>query len=284
METVVSSAKEEVRIGPDLPFVIIGERINPTGRKRLAEMLRQGDLSVVRQDAIAQVEAGAHIIDVNVGVPGVDEPALLVAAVKAVSEVVDAPLCIDSANAAALEAALAVYKGKALVNSVNGEESRMRAVLPLVKKHGAAVVCLTMDDRGIPPEVETRLEIAKRILARASEVGVPACDLVVDPLVLPVGVDHTAARVTLDALKRITEELGLNTTMGASNVSFGLPDRESINASFLIASIGRGLTSAITNPLLPDLRKAIAAGNLLMGHDEYAANWIRTFRASQKKA
>jgi len=284
METVISSARQEVRIGPGLPFVIIGERINPTGRKKLAEMLRQGDLEMVRRDAVAQVEAGAQVVDVNVGVPGIDEPKVLVEAVQAVSEVVDVPLCIDSANPSALEAALSVYKGKALVNSVNGEEEKLRSVLPLVKRYGAALVCLTMDDQGIPSDVEGRLEIAKRIFKRAIEAGIPPADLVFDPLVLPVSVDHRNGLVTLETLKRISEELGVNSTMGASNVSFGLPDREAINAAFLVASMARGLTSAITNPLLPELRKALAAGDLVLGHDEYAANWIRFYRASQKAA
>lgn len=284
METVVSGAEQEVRIGPGLPFVIIGERINPTGRKKLAEMLRQGDLEMVRRDAVAQVQAGAQVIDVNVGVPGVDEPHLLVQAVQAVSEVVDVPLCIDSANPIALEAALSVYNGKALVNSVNGEEARLDAVLPLVKKYGAALVCLCMDDRGILSDAEERFAIAKHIFQRATSAGIPAEDLLFDPLVLPVSVDHQNGQVTLETIRRIAGELGANTTMGASNVSFGLPDREAINAAFLVASMARGLTSAITNPLLPELRKAIAAGDLVLGHDEYAARWIRFYRASQKAA
>jgi len=279
LETTVTSASQAVTIGRNGPVRIIGERINPTGRKQLMAALQEGDLDVVRRDAKAQIEAGAAILDVNAGVPGADEPALMRKMIAAVREVTDAPLCIDSPNPKTLEAGLKAYDGKALVNSVNGEERSLQNILPLVAKYGAAVIGLCMDDDGIPQTAERRLSVAHKIIARAEGLGIPRSDVIIDPLVLTVGADQQAARTTLTATRLIVREFGVNITMGASNVSHGLPDRPAINAAFLAMAIACGLSCPITNPLSTQVREAVLVGNLLLGHDEWAMDWITYYRA-----
>ncbi len=278
LTTVVSSKAKEVLINHDRPCVIIGERINPTGRKKLAAALQAGDFDIVRRDAVAQVEAGAEILDVNVGVPGADETALLVQAMNAVREVTDVPLCIDTADTEALEAALKIYDGKALINSVNGEEAHLKSVLPLVKEYGAAVIGLCMDDDGIPPTAEGRFAVAGKLIERAGKLGVSPEDVVIDPLVLTLGSDHTAGKIALDAIEMIVAEFGVNITMGASNISFGMPDRNAINAAFIVMSIHAGLTCPIVNPLHEEVATAILAADLCMGRDEWGMRWIKAYR------
>ena len=280
-DTVVSSPTREVVIGFERPFVIIGERINPTGRKLLAEEMRNGDFSRVERDALAQVAAGAHMLDVNAGIPLADEPAILAETVKLVQSLVDVPLSIDSSVIAALEAGLEVYQGKALVNSVTGEEESMERVLPLVARHGAAVIAITNDETGIAEDPDVRFEVAKKIVDRAIDYGIPPSDVVVDPLVMPIGAMATAGRQVFHLVRRLREELAVNTTCGASNISFGLPNRAGINAAFLAMAIGAGMTSAITNPLEGEIRQAILAADVLTGHDPNCATWIRTFRVPQ---
>jgi 5-methyltetrahydrofolate--homocysteine methyltransferase len=277
-DTVVSSATREVVIGFDRPFVMIGERINPTGRKLLAEEMKNGDFSRVEADAVAQVEAGAHMLDVNAGIPLADEPALLAKAVQLVQSVTDVPLSIDSSIVEALEAGLAAYQGKPLVNSVTGEEERLERVLPLVRRYGAAVVAISNDDTGISEDPDIRFAVARRIVERAADHGIPREDVIVDPLVMPIGAMATAGRQVFAIVRRLREELGVNTTCGASNVSFGLPNREGINAAFLPMAIASGLTSAITNPLSPEVRAAVMAADVLMGNDRDAGAWIRAHR------
>lgn len=282
METKLTLNDREVVISPKGPFTIIGERINPTRRKKLAESMAQGDFSVAQEDARRQVAAGAHVLDVNAGIPGGDEPVLLRGAVEAVIEVADAPLCIDTANPEALEAALAIYPGKALVNSTTAEESMMQLVLPLVKKYNAAVIGVITDEDGIPATPEARLAAARKLVNRAGDLGIPPEDVVIDALALTVGADHNAGRVTLDSLQLIQEELGVNLNLGASNVSFGLPDRKIINTAYLALAIARGLTTAITDPTKPEIATTLLACDLLMGHDEYAMNWIKAYRRRSK--
>jgi 5-methyltetrahydrofolate--homocysteine methyltransferase len=277
-DTIISSATREVVIGFNRPFVIIGERINPTGRKILAAEMKAGDFSRVEADARAQVEAGAHMLDVNAGIPLADEPAILARAIQLVQSITDVPLSIDSSIVAALEAGLAVYKGKALVNSVTGEEERLESVLPLIKKYGAAVVAISNDETGISEDPDVRFEVAKRIVHRALDHGIPACDVVVDPLVMPIGAINQAGVQVMRLLHRLKKELKVNTTCGASNVSFGLPNRDGINAAFLTMGIATGLTSAITNPLHGDVVKACMGADVMMGHDPDCARWIRKFR------
>jgi len=277
-QTVVGSATREVVIGHDRPFVIIGERINPTGRKLLAEEMRNGDFGRVERDVIAQVEAGAHMLDVNAGIPLADEPGILARTVQLAQSLTDLPLSIDSSIVEALEAGLAVYRGKALVNSVTGEEDRLERVLPLVRKYGAAVVAISNDETGISMDPDVRFAIARKIVERAADHGIPREDVVVDPLVMPIGALATAGRQVFRLLGRLRDELGVNSTCGASNVSFGLPNREGINASFLTMAMASGLTSAITNPLLAEVRQAVMAGNVLLGNDRDAGQWIRAFR------
>jgi 5-methyltetrahydrofolate--homocysteine methyltransferase len=277
-DTVISSATREVVIGFDRPFVIIGERINPTGRKLLAAEMAAGDFSRVESDALAQVAAGAHMLDVNAGIPLADEPAILAKAVQLVQSITDVPLSIDSSIVAALAAGLAVYKGKALVNSVTGEEDRLETVLPLVKKYGAAVVAISNDETGISEDPDVRFEVAKKIVHRAMDHGIPASDVVVDPLVMPIGAINQAGVQVMRLVKRLKDELKVNTTCGASNVSFGLPARDGINSGFLTMAIASGLTSAITNPLHGDIVRACMAADVMMGHDPDCARWIRRFR------
>jgi len=282
LTTVVRSETQEVEINRDLPTVIIGECINPTGRKKLQEELKEGKFDIIRRDTTAQVKAGAAILDVNAGVPGVDEPVLLVQLIKVVRELTDAPFCIDTANTKALEAALKVYKGKALVNSVNGEENKLSTVLPLIKEYGAAVVGLTLDDEGISKTVEKRVSIAGKIIERATKIGIPIEDIVIDPLALAMGTEDKAGKLALDSIEAITKEFGVNITMGCSNISFGLPDRPSVNATFVAMAIRSGLTCPITNPLNDQILTAMIGANLCMGRDEYATNWIKAYRKREK--
>ncbi len=282
--TTVSSATREVTLGFDRPFVVIGERINPTGRKLLAEEMRNGDFSRVERDAIAQVAAGAHMLDVNAGIPLADEPAILARTIQLVQSLVDVPLSIDSSIVEALEAGLAAYVGKPLVNSVTGEEERMERVLPLIRRYGAAVVAISNDDSGISEDPDVRFAVAKRIVERAADHGIPREDIVVDPLVMPIGAMRTAGQQVFRLVRRLREELGVNSTCGASNVSFGLPNRDGINAAFLPMAIASGLTSAITNPLSAEVKAAIMAADVLMGNDRDAGRWIRDFRPPQPEA
>jgi len=281
LDTVLSSRSREVVVSFERPFVVIGERINPTGRKVLAAEMKEGKMDRVRADAIAQVAAGAHMLDVNAGIPAADEPALLVAAIRAVSEVTDVPICIDSSIIEALEAGLAAYEGKALVNSVTAEEERMAIILPLVKKHGAAVIGMANDETGISMVPEERLALARRIIERAGDHGIAQEDVIIDPIAMTVAADPQAGQVTLATMRLIREELGNNMTCGASNVSFGLPDRPTVNAAFLPVAMYAGLTCAITNPLIPEVRRGVLASDLLLGHDEYAMRWIGAYRAEQ---
>ena len=277
-DTVVSSQTREVVLGLERPFVMIGERINPTGRKILAAEMAAGNFSRVEADALAQIAAGAHMLDVNAGIPLADEPAILAKAVQLVQSITDVPLSIDSSIVKALEAGLAVYKGKPLVNSVTGEDERLESVLPLVKKYGAAVVAISNDETGISEDPDVRFEVAKKIVHRAADYGIAASDIVVDPLVMPIGAINQAGRQVMHLLKRLKTELKVNTTCGASNVSFGLPAREGISATFLTMAIGAGLTSAIMNPMHLEIVKACMAADVMMGHDPDCARWIRRFR------
>ena len=276
--TVLSSATKEVVIGFDRPFVMIGERINPTGRKLLAEEMKAGDFSRVEADAVAQVAAGAHMLDVNAGIPLADEPALLARAIELVQSVTDVPLSIDSSIVEALEAGLAVYQGKPLVNSVTGEDEVMERVLPLVARHGAAVVAISNDETGISEDPDIRYSIAKRIVERAADHGIPAHDVVVDPLVMPIGAMGTAGRQAFTLIRRLREELKVNTTCGGSNISFGLPNRQVVTGTFLAMAIGAGMTSAIMSPLHPEVRSAVMAADVLTGADRDCMAWIRANR------
>ncbi|HEX9585085.1 MAG TPA: dihydropteroate synthase [Gammaproteobacteria bacterium] len=278
-DTVVSSATREVVIGFERPFVVIGERINPTGRKILAAEMAAGNYSRVEADAIAQVEAGARMLDVNAGIPLADEPAILSRAIQLVQAVTDVPLSIDSSIVAALEAGLAVYQGKALVNSVTGEEERLESVLPLIAKHGAAVVAISNDETGISEDPDVRFEVAKKIVQRAADHGISNADVVVDPLVMPIGAINHAGRQVMHLVRRLRNELKVNTTCGASNVSFGLPNRQGINSAFLTMAIGAGMTSAITNPIEQEIMQAIMGADVMMGHDPDCRRWIKKFRA-----
>lgn len=276
--TTISSATREVHIGFDQPFVIIGERINPTGRKILAEEMKNGDYSRVEADALAQVEAGAHMLDVNAGIPLADEPRILAEAVQLVQSITDVPLSIDSSIVEALEAGLAVYQGKALVNSVTGEDEVLERVLPLVAKYKAAVVAISNDETGISEDPNVRFAVAKKIVERAADYGIPYSDVVVDPLVMPIGAINTAGVQVMALVRRLRDELKVNTTCGASNVSFGLPNRNGINSAFLTMAMGAGMTSAITSPLHPEVMQAVRGGDVMMGHDPDCTNWIRAYR------
>ncbi len=281
MQTRLASAHNEVVIDTAGPVTMIGEKINPTGRKKLSQMLKDRQFDYIKGEALRQVEAGADILDINVGVPGEDEALLLPAVIESVLSVVDVPLCLDSANPAALAAGLAVAPGKPLVNSVNGEESSMQAVLPLVKDRGAAVIGLTMDDEGIPNDPEVRTAIAGRILERAAKIGIPTEDVIIDPLVLTVGADQDAGMVTLTSIELIRREFGVNINLGASNVSFGLPDRHTLNQAFLALAAKAGASCVITDPL--KLASIIRAIDLLLGRDAYSRRYIENYRAVQKR-
>ncbi len=276
--TVMSSATKEVVIGFEQPFVVIGERINPTGRKVLAAELARGDYARVERDAVAQAQAGAHVLDINAGVPTGDEAKIMSDLVTLVQSLGDVPLCIDSSVVAALESGLAAYRGKALVNSVTGEEQRLESVLPLVKKYGAAVVAICNDEEGISQDPDERFAVAKKILERALDHGIDASDVVIDPLVMPVGAVNDAGRAALRVVTRVRQELELNTICGASNVSFGLPNRTDLNATFLAILMGAGLTSAILNPLHPEVLGSIAAAETLAGFDPKCKRWMKRCR------
>lgn len=285
MHTVIRSATREVVIGPDQPFCIIGERINPTGRPKFQEELRAGNMVRVEEDVRAQVAGGAMMLDVNMGVPLADEAELLARAVKLVQSMTDLPLCIDSSVVEALDAGLAAYEGKALVNSVTGEQERLDAILPLVKRYGAAVIALPNEEDEIPEDPRKRLEITKKIVDVAtSKYDIPIEDIVIDPLAMPVGANHEYGKLTMEAISLIRDELGLNTTLGAGNVSFGMPGRHTLGSTFLSMAMHAGLTSAIMDARTPQMVDAIKAADLMMGNDAWGANWIAAFRAKQKAA
>jgi 5-methyltetrahydrofolate--homocysteine methyltransferase len=277
----VSSFKKEVIIGDDRPTVLIGERINPAGKKKLAEGLKAGDLEIVRREALAQVRAGADILDVNVGTFGVDEAALLPKAVQAVMDVVDVPLCIDSNNQAALEAAIESYKGKPLINSVTGEEHSLAGVLPLVKEHKAAVIGLVQDDQGIPKDAKRRVSIAHKIVERAEAMGISREDIVIDCLAFAVGADTSSGPAVMDAIRMIKAELGVNMTLGVSNISFGLPDRELLNNAFVAMAIAAGITCLITDAA--KVRPTVIAADLILGRDKHARRYIGAYRQRQEQ-
>ena len=276
--TVLSSATKEIVIGFDAPFCVIGERINPTGRKLLAEEMANGNYDRVQSDAIAQIEAGATMLDVNAGIPLANEPKILAESIKLIQSFTDIPLSIDSSIVEALEAGLAVYQGKALVNSVTGEEERLEVVLPLVKKYGAAVVAISNDETGISEDPNERFKVAKKIVERAADYGIDRQDVVVDPLIMPVGAINLAGRSALDLIIRLRSELKVNTTCGASNISFGLPNRHGMNAAFLSMAAGAGMTSAIMNPLHSEEMTAILGADVMNGVDPECRKWIKKFR------
>ncbi|MCB0182148.1 MAG: dihydropteroate synthase [Anaerolineae bacterium] len=278
LETVISSKTKTVIIGPERPFTIIGERINPTGRKLLAAEMAAGNFERVIKDARAQVEAGAHMLDVNAGIPLADEPAILAETVKLVQSITDAPLSIDSSIVAALESGLAAYEGKALLNSVTGEEERLEVVLPLVKKYGAAVIGISNDETGISEDPDVRFAVAKKIVERAMDYGIPKEDVIIDPLVMPIGAMRYAGQQVFAILRRLREELDVNSCCGASNVSFGLPNRGPLNGNFLAMMIANGLTSAITNPIEHEIKQSIMVADVMMGHDENCLAWIQANR------
>jgi 5-methyltetrahydrofolate--homocysteine methyltransferase len=282
MHTTVSSANQTLTIGPDQPFCIIGERINPTGRKAFQEQLRAGDLSAVEKDVADQVAGGAMMLDVNMGAPLVDEAALLAAAVKLIQGLTDLPLCIDSSVVEALEAGLSVYEGKALVNSVTAEDERMELILPLVKKYGAAVIALPNDDKEIPEDPQRRFELTEYIVETAtSKYGIPAEDIVIDPLAMPIGADSQMVVRTVETIELIADKIGVNMTLGASNVSFGMPDRHTLNSVFLPMAMGAGLTSAIMDARTPQIVTAVKAADLMLGNDEWGMSWISAHRARE---
>lgn len=276
--TILSSPTREVRIGFDEPFVIIGERINPTGRKILAAEMKEGNYSRVQADALSQVSAGAHMLDVNAGIPLADEPRILSEVIQLVQSVTDVPLSIDSSIVEALEQGLKVYQGKALVNSVTGEEEILDRVLPLVAKYGASVVAISNDETGISEDPDVRFEVAKKIVERAADYGIHFSDVIVDPLVMPIGAINTAGLQVMHIVRRLREELKVNSTCGASNVSFGLPNREGINAAFLTMAMGAGMTSAITSPLHSEVISAVRGGDVMLGKDPNCSNWIKAYR------
>jgi 5-methyltetrahydrofolate--homocysteine methyltransferase len=282
METILTSPTKEVHIGTDHPFVIIGERINPTGRSKLAAEMAAGNFERVRADAIAQAQAGAQVLDVNAGIPMADEPAIMAEAIRLVQSVTDLPISIDSSVIKALESGLMAVKGKALINSVTGEEERLEAVLPLAKRFGAAVIGISNDETGISQDPDVRFGVAKKIVERAEKIGIPREDVLIDPLVLPVGAVGSSGPAVFRLLRRVREELGVNTVCGASNVSFGLPDRVTLNGAFLTMAIANGLTSAITNPLEESIRKLILAANVMMGHDENCMRWLKAAREAAR--
>lgn len=281
MHTVLSSPTKTVTIGHDQPFVIIGERINPTGRKLFQEKLRNDDLSTVNIDVADQVAGGADMLDVNMGVPLTDEPALLAKAIKLVQSLTDLPICIDSSVIEALDAGLAVYEGKALVNSMTGEDDRMDAILPLVKKYDAAILALPNDETGIPMTAEERMPIVEKIVRRVEKEGIALENLLIDPLAMPVGAEPEAVKQTLETIYRVREKYGLNMSIGASNVSFGLPNRHALNASFMPMAMSMGLTSAIMDARTPEVVQSVRAADLLLGLDAWGANWITNFREAK---
>ena len=282
-KTVISSKTKEVIIGSDQPFVIIGERINPTGRKLLAEEMKAGNLERVREDALSQVAAGAQMLDVNAGVPLADEPKILADSIKLIQEITDVPLCIDSSIVEALKRGLEAYEGKALLNSVTGEEERLDTVLPLVKKFGCAVIGISNDDSGISEDINVRFDVAKKIVERAMDHGIPKEDVIIDPLVMPVGAINDAGRQVLELIKKLQNELGVNTTCGASNLSFGLPNRHGLNTAFIAMAIASGMPCAITNPLEKEIMQSVKGANVVMGHDPECSDWIMNYRDPNQK-
>ena len=282
MHTVLSSATKTVTIGHDVPFVIIGERLNPTGRKMFQEKLRADDLSTINIDVADQVAGGCDMLDVNMGVPLTDEPALLARAIKLVQSLTDLPICIDSSVIEALDAGLAVYEGKALVNSMTGEDERMDIILPLVKKYDAAILALPNDEIEIPMLAKDRMVIVEKIVRRVEKEGISLDNLLIDPLAMPVGADPENAKNTLETIYLIKEKYGLNMSIGASNVSFGLPNRHALNAAFMPMAMSMGLTSAIMDGRTPEVVQAVRAADLLLGLDQWGANWITNFRANKE--
>ena len=281
MHTVLTSPGQTVTIGHDQPFCIIGERINPTGRKKFQLQLREGDLSAIKKDVHDQIAGGAHVLDVNMGVPLTDEPALLAKAITLIQSITDTPICIDSSIIEALQAGLETYQGKALVNSVTGEDERMDLVLPLIKKHGAAIIALPNDETGIPATAAERMIITEKIVRAVEKHGIPLEDLVIDPLAMTVGADPEAVKITLETIYLIREKWGLNMTLGASNISFGLPYRHALNAAFLPAAMSHGLTSAVMDSRTPLIVESVRAADLLLGLDPWGSNWITRFRAME---
>jgi 5-methyltetrahydrofolate--homocysteine methyltransferase len=281
MHTVVQSASKTVTIGHDQPFCIIGERINPTGRKKFQELLRAGDLSTIAVDVESQVKGGADMLDVNMGVPLTDEPALLSKAIKLIQTLTDLPICIDSSVIEALQAGLEAYEGKALVNSMTGEDDRMELILPLIKKHNAAIIALPNDETGIPATAAERIVITEKIIRTVEKHGISLDNLVIDPLAMTVGADPDAVKITLETIHLIREKWGLNMTLGASNISFGLPNRHALNAAFLPAAMSHGLTCAVMDARTPAINEAVRAADLLLGMDAWGGNWISRFRAQE---
>ncbi len=282
MHTIVSSGDKTLTIGSDQPFCIIGERINPTGRKAFQEQLRAGDLSAVEKDVADQIAGGAMMLDVNMGAPLVDEAALLAESVRLIQRLTDVPLCIDSSIVEALEAGLAAYEGKALVNSVTAEDERMEMILPLVKKYGAAVIALPNDDKEIPEDPQRRFELTEYVVDKATGTyGIPIEDIVIDPLAMPIGADSQMVVRTLETIHLIADRIGVNMTLGASNVSFGMPDRHTLNSVFLPLAMGAGLTSAIMDARTPSIVTAVKAGDLMLGNDEWGVAWISAHRARE---
>jgi 5-methyltetrahydrofolate--homocysteine methyltransferase len=282
MHTVLSSATKTVTMGHDLPFVIIGERLNPTGRKLFQEKLRADDLSTINIDVADQVAGGCDMLDVNMGVPLTDEPALLARAIKLVQSLTDLPICIDSSVIEALDAGLAVYEGKALVNSMTGEDERMDIILPLVKKYDAAILALPNDEIEIPMLAKDRMVIVEKIVRRVEKEGISLDNLLIDPLAMPVGADPENVKHTLETIYLIKEKYGLNMSIGASNVSFGLPNRHALNSAFMPMAMSMGLTSAIMDGRTPEVVQAVRAADLLLGLDQWGANWISNFRANKE--
>ena len=281
MQTKVSSATKEIIIGHDSPFCIIGERINPTGRKLFQERLRNGDMSTIEKDVADQVAGGADMLDVNMGVPLMDEPELLAKTVRLVQSLTDLPLCIDSSVVEALDAGLAAYQGKALVNSTTGEDDRLDVILPLVKKYGAAIIALPNDETGIPMTADERMPIVEKIVRRVEKEGIPLEDLLIDPLAMPVGAEPESVKQTLETIYRVKEKYGLNSSIGASNVSFGLPNRHALNAAFMPQAMAMGLTSAIMDSRTHEIVQSVRAADLLLAKDAWGANWITKFREAK---
>lgn len=281
MHTVLSSPGKTVTIGHDQPFCIIGERINPTGRKKFQLQLREGDLSAIKKDVADQIAGGADVLDVNMGVPLTDEPALLAKAITLIQTITDLPICIDSSIIEALQVGLETYQGKALVNSVTGEDERLDVVLPLIKKHGAAIIALPNDETGIPATAAERMVITEKIVRAVEKHGIPLEDLIIDPLAMTVGADPEAVKITLETIHLIREKWGLNMTLGASNISFGLPYRHALNAAFLPAAMSHGLTSAVMDARTPMIVESVRAADLLLGLDPWGSNWITRFRAME---
>jgi len=282
-QTIISSKTKEIIIDPDQPFVIIGERINPTNRKLLAEEMKAGNLERVEKDAMSQINAGAQILDVNAGVPLADEPKILADSIKLIQSISDVPLCIDSSIVEALKCGLEAYQGKALLNSVTGEEERLETVLPLVKQFGCAVIGISNDDTGISEDINVRFEVAKKIVERAMDYGIPKEDILIDPLVMPIGAINDAGKQVIELIKKLQNELQVNTTCGASNLSFGLPNRHGLNTAFIAMAIANGMPCAITNPLEKEIMQSIRGANVVMGHDPECSDWIMNYREPREK-